>query len=142
MSKTCAWPRTGENLPARPQLRRRAGQAYALKYQQHLSHLILNSTFPSTRQMNEVLAREKAQMPPDKLKRLDELEAAGLFGKVRPGARPLHREYEALAWGPATFRSSTARGPIPLRSSAGQCPATGTLPRDVGSHGEFIIDGN
>ncbi len=37
-------------------------QAYALKYQQNLSHLILNSTFPSTRQMNEVLAREK---PPD-----------------------------------------------------------------------------
>src|SRR5579863_10035753 len=56
-------------------------EAYALKYQQNLSHLILNSTFPSTRQMNEVLAREKAQMPPDKLKRLNELEAAGLFGK-------------------------------------------------------------
>jgi proline iminopeptidase len=39
-------------------------EAYALKYQQHLSHLILNSTFASTREMNEVLAREKAQMPP------------------------------------------------------------------------------
>ncbi len=35
-------------------------EAYALKYQQHLSHLILNSTFASTREMNEVLAREKA----------------------------------------------------------------------------------
>jgi pimeloyl-ACP methyl ester carboxylesterase len=39
-------------------------QAYALKYQQNLSHLILNSTFASTREMNAVLAREKAAMPP------------------------------------------------------------------------------
>ncbi|MDR3774636.1 MAG: alpha/beta fold hydrolase, partial [Terracidiphilus sp.] len=53
-------------------------QAYALKYQQNLSHLILNSTFPSTQQMNEVLQREKAQMPAKKLKRLNELEQAGL----------------------------------------------------------------
>lgn len=48
-------------------------EAYALKYQQNLNHLILNSTFPSTREMNEVLAQEKAQMPPAKLKRLNEL---------------------------------------------------------------------
>src|ERR1035438_2301342 len=34
-------------------------QAYALKYQQNLSHLILNSTFPSDRKMNDVLADRK-----------------------------------------------------------------------------------
>jgi proline iminopeptidase len=51
-------------------------QAYALKYQQNLSHLILNSTFPSTREMNEVLAHEKAQMPSAKLARLNQLEQA------------------------------------------------------------------
>src|SRR3954467_8156595 len=45
-------------------------QAYALKYQQNLSHLILASTFPSTRMMNDVLAREKATMSADKLKQL------------------------------------------------------------------------
>ena len=56
-------------------------EAYALKYQQNLSHLILSSTFPSTKEMNAVLAREKAQMPADKLKRVVELEQAGLFGK-------------------------------------------------------------
>ena len=50
-------------------------QAYALKYQQNLSHLILNSTFASTREMNVVLAREKAAMPADKLKRLNELNS-------------------------------------------------------------------
>ena len=32
-------------------------QAYALKYQKNLTHLILCSTFPSTSQMNQVLAR-------------------------------------------------------------------------------------
>ena len=75
-------------------------EAYALKYQEHLNHLILNSTFASTREMNEVLAREKAQMPPDKLARLNELEAAGLFGKGavwEHGRYPA--EYETLAWG-------------------------------------------
>ena len=34
-------------------------QAYALKYQRNLTHLILCSTFPSTKQMNEVFARIK-----------------------------------------------------------------------------------
>src|SRR5215469_5909155 len=48
-------------------------EAYALKYQQNLNHLILNSTFASTREMNEVLAREKARMPPEKLERVNEL---------------------------------------------------------------------
>ena len=62
-------------------MRRRPGRGYALKYQKHLNHLILNSTFASTREMNEVLAREKAQMPPDKLARLNQLEQAGLFDK-------------------------------------------------------------
>ena len=79
-------------------------EAYALKYQQHLSHLILNSTFASTREMNAVLAREKAPMPPDKLARLNELEAAGLFGKGaiwEHGRYPA--EYETLAWGDGYF---------------------------------------
>jgi hypothetical protein len=35
-------------------------QAYALKYQRNLSHLILSSTFPSTSAMNDVLAGESA----------------------------------------------------------------------------------
>src|SRR5580692_9151979 len=39
-------------------------QAYALKYPEHLSHLILASTFSSTKEMNQVLQRIKNQMPP------------------------------------------------------------------------------
>ena len=120
-------------------------QAYALKYQANLSHLILNSTFPSTKQMNEVLAHEKAQMPPDKLKRLNELEAAGLFGKGEAwehGRYPV--EYAGLAWGPGYFPFLYGARPDPTYDPQGQ--ETGTsweLYRTMwGEHGEFVIDGN
>ena len=120
-------------------------QAYALKYQQNLTHLILNSTFPSTRQMNEVLAREKAQMPPVKLKRLNELEAAGLFGKGETwehGRYPV--EYATLAWGPGYF--PFLYGARPDSNYDPQAQETGTsweLYRAMwGEHGEFVIDGN
>ena len=39
-------------------------QAYALKYQEHLSHLILASTFHSTRQLNDVFKKMMAAMTP------------------------------------------------------------------------------
>jgi proline iminopeptidase len=120
-------------------------QAYALKYQQNLSHLILNSTFPSTKQMNEVLAREKAQMPPDKLKRLNELEAAGLFGKGEAwehGRYP--EEYAKLAWGPGYFPFLYGARPDPTYDPLGQLSGTSwELYRQMwGEHGEFVIDGN
>jgi proline iminopeptidase len=119
-------------------------QAYALKYQQNLTHLILNSTFPSTRQMNEVLAREKAQMPADKLKRLNELEAAGLFGKGEAwehGRYPA--EYANLAWGPGYFPFLYGARPDSTYDPATGAPTDWELYREMwGSHGEFIIDGN
>jgi proline iminopeptidase len=120
-------------------------QAYALKYQQNLSHLILGSTFPSTRQMNEVLAREKAQMAPAKLKRLNELEAAGLFGKGEVwehGRYPA--EYANLAWGPGYFPFLYGARPDPTYDPQGEEMGTSwELYREMwGSHGEFIIDGN
>jgi proline iminopeptidase len=120
-------------------------QAYALKYQQNLTHLILNSTFPSTKQMNEVLAREKTQMPLAKLKRLNELEAAGLFGKGdawEHGRYPA--EYAALAWGPGYFPFLYGARPDPTYDPMGQEMGTSwELYRAMwGEHGEFIIDGN
>ena len=120
-------------------------QAYALKYQQNLSHLILNSTFPSTRQMNEVLAREKSQMPPAKLARLNQLEQAGLFGKGEAwehGRYPA--EYENLAWGPGYFPFLYgARPDSNYDPATGNAPTNWELYREMwGSHGEFIIDGN
>jgi proline iminopeptidase len=119
-------------------------EAYALKYQQNLTHLILNSTFPSTRQMNEVLAREKAQMPADKLKRLNELEAAGLFGKGEiweHGRYPA--EYANLAWGPGYFPFLYGARPDSTYDPATGAPTNWELYREMwGSHGEFVIDGN
>jgi proline iminopeptidase len=107
--------------------------------------LILNSTFASTREMNEVLAREKAQMPPAKLVRLNELEAAGLFGKGEQwehGRYPA--EYETLAWGPGYFPFLYgARPDSTYDPAAGNAPTNWELYREMwGSHGEFIIDGN
>src|ERR1700759_3278980 len=49
-------------------------QAYAFKYQQNLSHLILGGTFYSTTEINQALAKIKAAMPDDKRKRMEELE--------------------------------------------------------------------
>jgi proline iminopeptidase len=120
-------------------------QAYALKYKQNLSHLILNSTFASTREMNAVLAREKAAMPADKLKRLNELEAAGLFGKGELWERGRYlAEYETLAWGPGYFPFLYgARPDSNYDPAAGNAPINWELYRAMwGSDGEFIIDGN
>jgi len=56
-------------------------QAYAFKYQKNLSHLILGSTFSSTKELNQALAKMKAEMDPKERDRVDALEAAGLYGK-------------------------------------------------------------
>jgi proline iminopeptidase len=120
-------------------------QAYALKYQEHLSHLILNSTFPSTSQMNEVLAREKAAMPPAKLARLNELEQAGLFGKGEAWEHDRYSaEYETLAWGTGYFAFLYgARPDANYDPAQGNAPTNWELYRMMwGEHGEFIIDGN
>ena len=119
-------------------------QAYALKYQQNLSHLILNSTFPSTRQMNEVLAHEKSQMPPAKLARLNQLEQAGLYGKGEAWEHGRYtEEYEKLAWGPGYFPFLYGARPDSAYDPAAGAPTNWELYREMwGSHGEFIIDGN
>jgi proline iminopeptidase len=120
-------------------------QTYALKYQQHLSHLILNSTFPSTSQMNAVLAREKAQMPAEKLARLNQLEQAGLYGKGAAWERGRYpAEYESLAWGDGYFPFLYgARPDSSYDPATGNAPTNWELYRQMwGSDGEFVIDGN
>jgi len=110
-------------------------EAYALKYQEHLSHLILNSTFASTREMNAVLAREKAQKPPEKLARLNQLGPPAFSARAPSGSTDATRP-STKRWRGATdiFRSSMARGPIlpmtrppatrrPTGSSTAKCGA-------------------
>ena len=120
-------------------------QAYALKYQENLSHLILGSTFPSTRMMNDVLAREKAKMPADKLKQLQALEDAGLFDKGKPWEHLRYpAEYADLAWGWGYFPFLYGAHPDANYDPVAQNTTTAwDLYREMwGSHGEFVIDGN
>jgi proline-specific peptidase len=56
-------------------------QAYALKYQNNLSHLILCSTFASTMEMNQVLARIKFAAPENVREQIEREEKAGLYGQ-------------------------------------------------------------
>jgi proline iminopeptidase len=120
-------------------------QAYALKYQQNLTHLILGSTFPSTRQMNDVLANEKAHMAPEKLARLNELEKTGLYdqGPVWEHGR-YPAEYATLAWGDGYFPFLYGARPDANYDPQAQNTSTAwDLYREMwGSHGEFVIDGN
>ncbi len=66
-------------------------QAYAFKYQANLSHLILGSTFHSTKALNDVFVQMKAHMTPE-LRGADRQDGKG--GALRPReavrAEPLH----------------------------------------------------
>ena len=120
-------------------------QAYALKYQKSLSHLILGSTFASTRELNDALAKMKAAMPSDDREKLDSLEKAGLFGKGLPYERGRYPdEYAKLAWGIGYFPYLYQRHPNPNADPLADNTSTAwDLYREMwGSHGEFIVDGN
>ena len=120
-------------------------QAYAFKYQQNLTHLILGGTFYSTAEMNKVLAREKQAMPPDEFKKLDDLEKAGLFDKGKPWEKGRYPDdYAKLAWGDGYFPFLYQHHPDPNYDPAsGNTSTSWDLYREMwGSHGEFIIDGN
>ncbi len=120
-------------------------QAYALKYQKNLSHLILGSTFPSTRELNDALAKMKAEMDPKDRERVDALEKAGLFEKGETwehGRYP--EEYAKLAWGKGYFPYLYQNRPDPNYDPMGGNTTTAwDVYREIwGSHGEFVVDGN
>jgi proline iminopeptidase len=120
-------------------------QAYALKYQSNLSHLVLGSTFSSTRAINEILAKMKADMPDDERTKLEQLEQAGLFGKGKAWERNRYPDdYAKLAWGNGYFPFLYQHRPDPNYDPAsGNTTTSWDLYREMwGSHGEFIIDGN
>lgn len=120
-------------------------QAYAFKYQQNLTHLILGGTFYSTAEMNKVLDREKQAMPPAEFKKLDELEKAGLFDRGKPWERGRYPDdYAKLAWGDGYFPFLYQHHPDPNYDPvSGNTSTSWDLYREMwGSHGEFIIDGN
>jgi proline iminopeptidase len=120
-------------------------QAYAFKYQQNLTHLILGGTFYSTSEMNKVLAEEKSSMPADALAKLNDLEKAGLFGKGKDWEKGRYPDdYAKLAWGDGYFPFLYQHRPDPNYDPvSGNTTNSWDLYREMwGSNGEFIIDGN
>ncbi|MGA9182170.1 MAG: alpha/beta fold hydrolase, partial [Candidatus Acidiferrales bacterium] len=79
-------------------------QAYALKYQNNLTHLILCSTFPSTSQMNQVFVKMKQNMPAELRERIDREEKEGLFGHGKDYEKNRYtNDYMIAAWGEGYF---------------------------------------
>ena len=120
-------------------------QAYAFKYQKNLSHLILGSTFASTKELNQALAKMKAEMDPKERDRVNALEAAGLFGKGQIWEHGRYsEEYAKLAWGkgyfPYVYQNHPDPSYDPLSSNTGT--AWDVYREMWGSDGEFIVDGN
>ena len=119
-------------------------QAYALKYQEHLSHLILCSTFASTRKMNGVLDRMRKQMPPALRTRIEAMERSGLYGKGPEYRRGRYTDdYMTAAWGEGYFPYLYRRRPDPNFDPVANGHMSWDLYREMwGSNGEFVIDGN
>jgi proline iminopeptidase len=119
-------------------------QAYAFKYQGNLSHLILGSTFHSTRALNDVFVKMKAQMSPELRKRIDTIEKAGLFGHGKPYERNRYTsDYMEAAWGEAYFPYLYQKHPDPGYDPISTGGTSWDLYREMwGSHGEFVVDGN
>jgi proline iminopeptidase len=119
-------------------------QAYALKYQQNLSHLVLCSTFSSTKAMNQVFVRMKERMAPELRSRIDSLEKAGLFEHGKTFEK--HRypaDYMTASWGEGYFPYLYGKRPDPNFDPLMAGVMSWDLYRTMwGSHGEFVIDGN
>jgi proline iminopeptidase len=119
-------------------------EAYAFKYQKNLSHLILASTFASTRELNAALAKMKEEMPTKDRERLDALEAAGLFGQGAPWEHGRYtEEYAKLAWGVGYYPYIYQNHPDPNYDASSTTDIAWDVYREMwGSHGEFVVDGN
>jgi proline iminopeptidase len=118
--------------------------AYALKYQENLSHLILCSTFHSTEKMNKVLKNIKEKMAPELRQRIDKMENEGLYGHGLDYEKNRYTSaYMIAAWGEGYFPYLYQNHP-----DANYDPvANGNMAWDVyremwGSNGEYIINGN
>jgi len=119
-------------------------QAYALKYQRNLTHLILCSTFSSTRDMNEVLRKIKQNMAPELRERIDRLEQAGLFGHGKDYEKQRYtNDYMIAAWGEGYFPYLYQNRPDPNYDPVANGIISWDLYREMwGSDGEYVIDGN
>ena len=119
-------------------------QAYALKYQANLTHLILGSTWSSSKALNEIFVKMKQNMSPKLRERIDKLEAAGLFGHGKDYEKNRYtNDYMIAAWGEGYFPYIYQNHPDPNYDPVDNGKMAWDLYREMwGEHGEFIIDGN
>jgi proline iminopeptidase len=119
-------------------------QAYALKYQKNLAHLILASTWSSTVELNKVFVRMKEKMAPELRLRIDKMEAEGLYGHGPDYQKNRYTtDYMVAAWGEGYFRYVYQNRPDPNYDPVAAGNMSWDLYREMwGSHGEFVVDGN
>lgn len=119
-------------------------QAYALKYQKNLTHLILCSTFYSTKMMNKVFDKMKENMTPELRDKINKIEKAGLYGKGKDYEKQRYTpEYMISAWGEGYFPYLYQNHPDPNYDPLTSGIFSWDLYHEMwGSTGEFIIDGN
>jgi proline iminopeptidase len=119
-------------------------QAYALKYQKNLSHLIVANSFDSASELNQVWARLKTKIDPQHLQRIEELEKEGLFDKGKPWEHGRYTaEYAELAWGWGYYPYMYGNHPSPNYNPLGNLGICWDVYREMsGSKGEFVVVGN
>jgi proline iminopeptidase len=119
-------------------------QAYALKYQRNLSHLILGSTWSSTKALNELFVQMKGKMSPELRERIDKMEAAGLFGHGKDYEKNRYTsDYMIAAWGDGYFPYLYQNRPDPNYDPVANGNMSWDLYREMwGSNGEFVVDGS
>ncbi|HMI54015.1 MAG TPA: proline iminopeptidase-family hydrolase [Candidatus Saccharimonadales bacterium] len=119
-------------------------QAYALKYQNNLTHLILCSTWASTVAMNQVFVKMKEKMSPELRGRINAQETAGLFGHGREFEKNRYTaDYMIAAWGEGYFPYVYQGRPDPNYDPIANGNMSWDLYREMwGSDGEFVISGN
>ena len=118
--------------------------AYALKYQENLSHLILCSTFHSSAKMNQLFEKMKERMNPELRARIDRMELEGLYGHGKDYEKSRYtNDYMVAAWGEGYFPYLYGNHPDANYDPIANGNMSWDLYREMwGSHGEFVIDGN
>jgi proline iminopeptidase len=119
-------------------------QAYALKYQRNLTHLILASTWSSTSELNRLFVRMKEKMPAELRERINRMESEGLFGHGLPYQQNRYtNDYFVAAWGEGYFPYLYRNRPDPNYDPVAGGNISWDLYREMwGSHGEYVVDGN
>ncbi len=119
-------------------------EAYALKYQENLTHLILCSTFHSTKKMNEVLRNIKGKMAPELRMRIEKMEKEGLYGHGKDYEKNRYTsEYMIAAWGEGYFPYLYQNHPDPNYDPVTNGNMSWDVYREMwGSDGEYVINGN